>query len=103
MNRAEAAEKEWIDRDAAERAQTEAWERQRDALRATQQRSEHVEAAPLRGCPQCATALEIRTFHGVQVHRCASCRGVWLEDGQLESLTSSEPGLWQRMRRALSG
>lgn len=38
-------------------------------------------------CPRCeATVLEELDRNGVTVDRCASCRGVWLDRGELEKL-----------------
>lgn len=101
MNRTEAAEKEWIDREEADRARDAAWERQREAVRENQRQSDRAKAQLLRRCPKCSTALELRTLRGVEVSRCNGCNGTWLESGQLEVLMRPELGFWQRVRLAL--
>lgn len=37
-------------------------------------------------CPVCGQTLVRVTFRGVDIHLCYSCRGVWLDAGQLERL-----------------
>lgn len=37
-------------------------------------------------CPKCDTALFSLTFQSVEVDYCDSCRGVWLDAGELEEL-----------------
>jgi Zn-finger nucleic acid-binding protein len=37
-------------------------------------------------CPKCDVALLIATFHGVEVDYCDSCRGLWLDAGEMETL-----------------
>jgi len=39
-------------------------------------------------CPRCEVLLEMRERGGVVLERCPSCRGVWIDQGELECLVS---------------
>ncbi len=39
-------------------------------------------------CPTCSTDLERGTRLGVEVDHCPSCRGVWLDRGEIDKLIS---------------
>ena len=42
-------------------------------------------------CPRCNTStLEELDRQGITIDRCTSCRGVWLDRGELERLTARE-------------
>ncbi|MEO1293856.1 MAG: zf-TFIIB domain-containing protein [Pseudomonadota bacterium] len=43
---------------------------------------------PLTVCPNCATPMNEVARRGVYVDVCPSCRGVWLDGGELEKLMS---------------
>ena len=54
------------------------------------------------GCPKCEGTLVEVGFENVQVDRCDTCGGVWLDAGELETLTARESGGWfSRMRQNL--
>ena len=40
-------------------------------------------------CPKCDTRLETLTYKGVEVDRCESCNGIFLDDGELETLAAA--------------
>lgn len=46
MNRLEAAQKQWFDREVADRAEAEAWRKQRDAARAETRPPQRPRARP---------------------------------------------------------
>src|SRR2546427_68632 len=49
-------------------------------------------------CPKCGMELAEVTFRGVRIDRCTSCAGVWLDAGELETLSGAEPeGLLARL------
>jgi Zn-finger nucleic acid-binding protein len=38
-------------------------------------------------CPRgCTTKLEEETFQTIRIDRCPTCRGVWLDPGELEQI-----------------
>lgn len=37
-------------------------------------------------CPSCNAPLQVVTRHDVAIDRCPSCRGVWLDRGELDRL-----------------
>jgi uncharacterized protein len=51
------------------------------------------EAARLQ-CPRCDGKLSAVAFEGVEIDRCDSCGGVWLDKGELEQLRQKESGGW---------
>lgn len=63
---------------------------------------EHAERERLRAvhhmrCPKCGMELETIAVRGVQVDRCFSCNGTWLDEGELETLAGKEPGFLQKV------
>ena len=43
-------------------------------------------------CPKCGSQLVEETHHSVQIDVCHSCHGLWLDQGELEQITSQEAG-----------
>lgn len=43
-------------------------------------------------CPKCGMELLEIDFLGHKVDQCSACRGLWLDAGELESLTAAEEG-----------
>lgn len=41
-------------------------------------------------CPKCGGELNEIVFRGIKIDRCASCGGVWLDNGELEKLAGTE-------------
>ncbi|MDQ2685549.1 MAG: zf-TFIIB domain-containing protein [Thermoproteota archaeon] len=39
-------------------------------------------------CPNCTTEMMLSNKNGVEIDHCPRCRGVWLDRGELEKLTS---------------
>ncbi len=37
-------------------------------------------------CPRCSAQLKVQTFKGVDVDRCPTCEGMWLDHGELDQL-----------------
>ena len=55
-------------------------------------------------CPKDGGVLAQVAFEGVQIDRCATCGGVWLDAGELEQLTKHEESGWfKRLRHNFSG
>ena len=45
---------------------------------------------PLLLCPNCNTSMQNVARSGVEIDMCPSCRGVWLDRGELEKLLSGQ-------------
>lgn len=84
--------KKAMEEDYFRRKEQETIEKMRAQMSAEQQAKE-AEAATLQ-CPRCDGRLSEITFEDVQVDRCNKCGGVWLDAGELESLTKREGGGW---------
>lgn len=41
-------------------------------------------------CPKCNTALLMSDKHGVEIDYCPTCRGIWLDRGELEKIIERE-------------
>ena len=41
---------------------------------------------PLSMCPECEMAMEVKNFEDVLIDTCPSCRGVWLDRGELQKI-----------------
>ena len=42
-------------------------------------------------CPWCHAEMEIRDQEGVEIDQCPNCFGVWLDQGELETLLKQSP------------
>lgn len=42
-------------------------------------------------CPRCQGDLKEREFHHVRIDVCATCRGVWLDAGEMHMLAHVDP------------
>ncbi|MFI5395068.1 MAG: zf-TFIIB domain-containing protein [Candidatus Binatia bacterium] len=85
----------------AERAREDAYfaERDRELVaklrRVKESDTEAVlkQAARMR-CPKCGEHLHQRSLNGVEVEECAACRGMWLDQGELEKIGQREADGW---------
>jgi len=66
----------------------EALEKMRQAQGRTQQ------PQGLMQCPKCGTKLATIQHHNVTVEECPSCKGLWLDHGELETLSRRENEGW---------
>ena len=37
-------------------------------------------------CPRCSAQLKVQTFKGIDVDRCPTCEGMWLDHGELDQM-----------------
>jgi Zn-finger nucleic acid-binding protein len=54
-------------------------------------------------CPRDQSKLTTTTFEGVEIDRCETCGGVWLDKGELEQLRQKEGGGWFSRWRQSNG
>ena len=71
------------------------FERKRSLAQAREQALKEDERKALRErhwmrCPKCGMELVEIAYRGHQIDQCSSCRGVWLDAGELESLSRAE-------------
>ncbi|RPH70022.1 MAG: hypothetical protein EHM78_13000 [Myxococcaceae bacterium] len=92
--RPSASENEYFARQEAERRRVKALEAQRGMEQAERER---LKALYYLRCPKCGMALETVTLHGVEIDRCYSCNGTWLDEGELEQLAETEPGILKKL------
>jgi hypothetical protein len=45
-------------------------------------------------CPKCGDQLATLEHHGVTVEECPNCRGMWLDQGELETIAGRENDSW---------
>ena len=45
-------------------------------------------------CPKCGTPLTTHKMHGVTVDACPACRGMWIEQGELQEIARHEDEGW---------
>jgi rubrerythrin len=80
-------------------------QRDREALeKLKQSATAEVSKEALMRCPKCGTQLTSVEHHGVTVEECPSCQGLWLDRGELETLSKRENEGWvsRFIRRSLS-
>jgi uncharacterized protein len=83
------SEEEYFARQDAELRRAHALELERLAEQGERERARELHHMR---CPKCGMPLETIDLRGVQVDRCGSCRGTWLDDGELELLARKDPG-----------
>ena len=71
------------------------WERKRALAQAREQALKEEERKALRErhwmrCPKCGMELVEIAYRGHQIDQCSSCRGVWLDAGELDTLSKVE-------------
>ena len=70
-------------------------ERDKAALEKLRQQKSAAELEQIRElarmrCPKCGDQLTTLDHHGVAVDECPSCRGMWLDEGELETLAARD-------------
>jgi len=83
MSKPTQTEEEYFARENAERLRKLAAEQQKSI--ASGEREKLKQAHYMR-CPKCGMELKEIAVRGVQVDRCFSCNGTWLDKGELEKL-----------------
>ena len=53
-------------------------------------------------CPKCGQPLSTQQYGPVEIDVCPSCRGLWLDANELESILAGERGLFQSWIKILS-
>lgn len=62
-------------------------ERDRELIEKLRARLQKVEKSKADlTCPKCPGKLEAYTFMGIALDRCAACGGIWMDQGELESV-----------------
>ena len=56
-------------------------------------------------CPKCGMEMKEITYRGVQIDKCFSCGGIYLDDGELEQVASQESkgGILYGLKRIFTG
>jgi len=49
-------------------------------------------------CPKCGLDLDEVVFSDVRVDKCFNCGGLWLDDGELDTLVQKESGFLAKLR-----
>lgn len=102
-NRASASEEEYFARQELEHRRDRALESERQIAQADQAERARLKALHFMCCPKCGMELETVASHGVEIDRCRSCNGTWLDEGELEHLVRRGPGLLQKIVGAFRG
>ena len=72
------------------RKDKESLDRLREAIR-EEADAKNAEPATM-GCPRCKGQLRAEAYEQVNIDRCDTCGGVWLDAGELEQIISEESG-----------
>jgi uncharacterized protein len=88
--------KKALEEDYFRRKEQESIEKLRQKMAAEQQ-AEEQESKRLQ-CPRGDGKMDTTTFEGVEIDRCETCGGVWLDKGELEQLRQKEGGWFSRWK-----
>jgi Zn-finger nucleic acid-binding protein len=47
-------------------------------------------------CPKCGSAMRAMDKDGVHIDQCQTCRGIFLDQGELERITSAENSYYEQ-------
>jgi len=83
-----ATEEEYFARENAERMRKLAAEQKKSLAQAERDKLKQLHQMR---CPKCGMELKEIEVRGVQVDRCFSCNGTWLDAGELEKLGGGQP------------
>ncbi len=77
-------------------------------LEAAQQASAEAEKRQLKElhwmrCPKCGQSLAVQNYGRVEIDVCPSCRGIWLDANELETILASESGILRSCLRIWRG
>jgi hypothetical protein len=89
MSKPTQTEEEYFARENAERLRKLAADEQKSIAKAER---EKLKQAHHMRCPKCGMELKEIDVRGVQVDRCFSCNGTWLDAGELEKLGAGQGG-----------
>lgn len=85
-----------------ELAEKQAWAEER--LRALEpEEAERLRQLHHLRCPRCEGLLEEIPYRDLQIDRCAQCRGIWLDAGELDQVSGAERGIFKTLSRLLHG
>jgi uncharacterized protein len=90
----------WDDRKKAmeeeyfRRKEQEAVEKLRAELQVEKKQDESLASAL--SCPKCDGTLSEVLFEEIKIDKCDKCNGIWLDAGELEQITKSETGWFNR-------
>jgi Zn-finger nucleic acid-binding protein len=42
-------------------------------------------------CPKCSENMQVKTILNVEIDICESCKGIWLDEGELSKLAGIDP------------
>ena len=88
MSKPTQTEEEYFARENAERLRKIAAEQKKSLA---QDECEKLKQLHDMRCPKCGMELKEIAVRGVQVDRCFSCNGTWLDAGELEKLGGGQP------------
>jgi uncharacterized protein len=87
MTKASDSEEEFFARENAERLRKLAADQKKSLADAERQKLRQLHHMR---CPKCGMELKEIGVRGVQVDRCFSCNGTWLDAGELEKLAAGQ-------------
>jgi hypothetical protein len=80
-------EEEYFARAEAERKKKQAEEY---ARKLAEQQKQELKDRHWMHCPKCGMELQTVKYRDIEVDRCFSCNGTWLDQGELEKVAGSE-------------
>lgn len=89
-----STEEEFFAKQDAEKRRKAALEAQRQMEQAEKEQAKQLH---FMHCPKCGMKLETVKFKEIEIDRCFSCNGSWLDAGELEQLAGKEPGFLQKV------
>jgi protein-arginine kinase activator protein McsA len=80
-------EEEYIAKLEAEKLKKIAEERERNLA---QKQKEELKQLHWMRCPKCGMELQTIKYQTIEIDRCFSCNGTWLDEGELEKVAGAE-------------
>lgn len=98
LNKATELEEEYFKRKELELLKK--FEQEREEYRLAEDK-EHLRRFHYMKCPKCFGPLKEQSYRDVNIDRCHTCKGVWLDAGELERLANHHEGSVAHFFRSL--
>jgi len=77
-----------------EKAEEDRYFAEQEAAKLAKLKAEAEREAAVGRCPRDGAALDTQDHHGISTEVCPTCRGVWLDKGELEAIEKRDDEHW---------
>lgn len=75
---------------------------QKKQMQFAEEEKKRLQELHFMSCPKCGMKLVEIDYKGIKIDRCSGCEGVWLDAGELETVSKMEKSVMDRFFGVLS-